>query len=123
MRLRWRAEAMAGAAEKTWIEAATLARNHAVCGRSGFAVGAAAEQLGEEAKKNQFDIARATLGSAVGAFGGLTSPVLAYASDLFSSNQNAAAARYVAGGNKAGGTASGIMSTIGSIAMAAGTAY
>jgi cytidine deaminase len=34
---------MAAAAEKAWIEAATLARNNAVCGRSGFAVGAALE--------------------------------------------------------------------------------
>jgi cytidine deaminase len=34
---------MAGAGEKAWIEAATLARKNAVCKRSGFAVGAALE--------------------------------------------------------------------------------
>ena len=86
-------------------------------------MGAAAEQLGQEAAKSRFDIARGALGSAVSSFASLTNPVLAYASDLFSSNQNASAAQSVAGANKAGGTASGIMSTIGSIAMAAGTAY
>jgi hypothetical protein len=54
----------------------------------------------------------------VQSFSQLTNPILSYLSDLFSSNQNAAAAQSVAGANKSGGAMGGALSSIGSIASA-----
>lgn len=62
--------------------------------------------------------ALATEEARTGAFSKLTNPILAYMSDLFSSNQNAAAAESVAGANKSGGAAGGALSAVGSIASA-----
>jgi len=56
--------------------------------------------------------------TATGTFAQLLNPLLSYGSDLFSSNQNAAAAQSVAGANKSSGTLSGILGLVGSIAAA-----
>lgn len=56
-------------------------------------------------------------------FSKLTNPILAYLSDLNSSNQNAAAAQSIAGANQSAGKSSGILSTVGSVVGAAATAY
>jgi hypothetical protein len=54
----------------------------------------------------------------VSSFSKVTNPILAYASDLFSSNQNAAAAQSIAGANKSSGSIGGIGSLLGSIISA-----
>jgi endosialidase-like protein len=51
----------------------------------------------------------------VQSFSQLTNPILAYIQDIFSSNQNAAAAQSIAGANKSGGALGGAASGIGSI--------
>lgn len=56
--------------------------------------------------------------SEVGDYATLINPLLSYASDLNSSNQNAAAAASVAGANKGSGLIGGGLSAVGSIAGA-----
>lgn len=56
--------------------------------------------------------------AAVGAYSTLMNPILSYMSDLNSSNQNAAAAQSVAGGNKSSGLIGGATSLLGSVASA-----
>jgi hypothetical protein len=51
----------------------------------------------------------------VRSFSALTNPILAYLSDLFSSNQNAAAAQSIAGANKSSGALGGGLGALGSI--------
>jgi len=51
----------------------------------------------------------------VQSFSALTNPILAYMSDLFSSNQNAAAAQAIAGANKSSGALGGGLGALGSI--------
>jgi hypothetical protein len=58
-----------------------------------------------------------------GNFMALLAPLLGFSQDVFSSNQNAAAAQAAAAGNKQAGTTSGILGTVGSVAGAVGTAY
>jgi hypothetical protein len=60
--------------------------------------------------------------TATGTFATLLNPLLNYSSDLFSSNQNAAAAQSIAGSNKQSGAVGGGLSALGSIAGAAGVA-
>lgn len=64
-----------------------------------------------------------TESTGVGSFSKLTNPILAYMSDLFSSNQNAAAAQSIAGANKSAGGLSGGLGAIGSIVGGVATAY
>jgi hypothetical protein len=58
----------------------------------------------------------------VGDFATLLNPLLNYGSDLYSSNQNAAAAQSIAGANKSSGALGGGLGALGSIAGAAGVA-
>lgn len=59
----------------------------------------------------------------VGSYATLFNPLLSYASDLFSSNQNAAAAQSIAGANKSSGALGGGLSAIGTIAPIALAAF
>jgi len=74
-------------------------------------------------RTNAIAPALATEQGRVGAFSTLTNPILAYLSDLNSSNQNAAAAQSVANANQSAGKSSGTMGAITSVIGAAATAY
>lgn len=67
--------------------------------------------------------ALATEEGRTGAFSKITNPILAYLSDLNSSNQNAAAAQSIASANQSSGKASGTLGAITSVIGAAATAY
>jgi hypothetical protein len=88
-----------------------------------LALAEGAEGMGLQEQLAKFQVPQDVLRTGVSSYTALTNPLLAYASDLFSSNQNASAAQSIAGANKSAGTSSGIMSTIGSIAGAVGMAY
>jgi hypothetical protein len=88
-----------------------------------FGLGMGVQGLSAQDVAQRFQLPESVLGTGTEAYTKLTNPLLAYASDLFSSNQNAAANEAIAGANKSSGTSSGIMSTIGSIAGAVGMAY
>jgi len=60
--------------------------------------------------------ALATQQAATGTFATLMNPLLSYAQDLFSSNQNAAAAQSIMGANKGSGLIGGGLSSLGSVA-------
>lgn len=59
------------------------------------------------------------MAAGLGAVQGITSPIMGYGSDLFSSNQNAAFQSSAAGANKMGGTLGAGIGAVGSIAGAA----
>jgi hypothetical protein len=67
--------------------------------------------------------ALATEAGRTGAFSQVTNPILAYLSDLNSSNQNAAAAQSIAGANASAGKTSGTLGAVGSIVGGVATAY
>jgi hypothetical protein len=85
--------------------------------------GAQVEGLSEGDITRRLAAGTGVLGAGVQAYTGLTNPILAWLSDLFSSNQNAAAAESVAGANQKAGSTSGAISGITSVIGAAATAY
>jgi hypothetical protein len=88
----------------------------------------ATEALTSDIYSNQKQAQRMGLASGVlttgtQAYGALTNPILNYASDVIGFNANAENASKIAAANKGSSTSSGIMSTIGTVAGAAATAY
>ena len=88
-----------------------------------FGIAGGVQGLSNQDIAQRFSIPQSVFQTAVGGYSGLTNPILGWLSDLFSSNQNAAAAQSVAGANQKGGQTGGILSTIGSVAGAVATAY
>lgn len=88
-----------------------------------FGIAQGVNQASQQDIAQRFSIPQSVFQTGIGGHTALTNPILGWLSDLFSSNQNAAAAQSVAGANQKSGQTSGILSTIGSVAMAAATAY
>lgn len=62
------------------------------------------------------------LQTGVSTFGQLFAPLMGFGGNVFDANQNAAAAQNIAGANKSSGLTSGILSSLGSVAVGVGTA-